>query len=657
MLDGSLHSFLIPFYDEFKQGGVFWADEEDHVIAWSIVREINACAVPKTMQNGSYDSSYFIRDGAPAINWLWDSMIMWWSIYMELPKSLDFISSVLLDNHQYWKDDRKGSEQDEVSGRESSMERYWRYCCLDTYNTLLNTLYLSQVILSKPKVKRNYIEAFMRTFSGLQMSLRGMAVSKERRNWHRQQLIQERDAAIEDFQYVIDDSEFNIGSPTQKSALLYQFMGLRPRNARGRYVTEGKKGPGNTPSSGAIPLKMAKSEHPLFRYIIEKMEAALTPGNQISKVFGKLDPETGYETGGMTIPSGRLRTSFNAVGTETTRFSSSGSAFWDGGNVQNVRKDYRDWIQADPDCILLDIDYSQSDDVFIGYESQDPDKIKVIESGADGHSIHGELFFGMPYAEIVAGKKAHDPKIIHPLYGVRQLSKRIVHGTNFQMAAMTLYVTMGREAVVAAAELLGHSDAGMWAQERLVELCGQLMFKYRRRYRRLNAKEWYAEIAKELTATGQLTNAYGTTRTFLGDPSDHGTQREATAFIGQSDTAGNMNRVMYEIDWGYIPESYRDGDNPDFRDTPRKMTWDSHGIAFHLQVHDNFVAQLSLKHPRWREAADNLLYVMNRPVIIKGREVRIRAEADMSITWSNNTLPWGGDVSELDSIVNQLHTA
>src|SRR3546814_5082221 len=82
-----------------------------------------------------------------------------------------------------------------------------------------------------------------------------------------------------------------------------------------------------------------------------------------------------------------------------------------------------------------------SDDVFVGYESNDAHKIEVIESGMDGHAIHGELFFARPYDWIVAGKKAGDPDVVHPTRGVRQLVKRVVHGSNFMMAAMTLYLT------------------------------------------------------------------------------------------------------------------------------------------------------------------------------------------------------------------------
>ena len=449
----------------------------------------------------------------------------------------------------------------------------------------------------------------------------------------------ERDNAIADLRYMLSDNSFNINSPPQKKSLLYDFMGLKMRNDRGRFINEDKPLKGtNAPSAGAIPLKLAKTEHPLFRHIIEQMEPAMTPDKQISNVCD------------MYLATDRFRTQFSSVGTETTRYSSKKSNFWDGGNAQNIREEYRDWFTADDDCVFLDVDYSQSDDVFMAYESQDPDKISLAESGKDAHAVNGELFFGMPYDRIVQGKKDRDPIIVHPTRGIRQISKRVVHGANFQMAAMTLYVTMGRESVVAAAEILGFKDAAGWPQEKLVHLCGQFMLKYRHKYKRLTNKEYYSEIAKELLG-GTITNCFGITRQFLGDPRDNGTQREATAFIGQSATAGNMNRVMYEIDHGWMPRRFRDGDNPHYGDEPRKMNWETHGIAFHLQVHDNFVAQLNMRHPLWRQAAHNLLYVMDRPVIIHGRTVRIKTEAKVGLRWGAGLVDWDCDIGTLDSAV------
>jgi DNA polymerase I-like protein with 3'-5' exonuclease and polymerase domains len=618
------------------------------------VRDINESKVLKTLHNGSYDASYFVRDLLGLRNWFLDSMVLWWSLYMELPKKLQFVTSVLCDNYQFWKDDIKGDEQDSV---DVNAERYWRYNGLDTYYTLFDTCYLVSLLMKNKAMQFNYRDAMLRVFSGLAMSLRGMGVDWKRRDYLRDKLEEELQARTEEFRFIIDEPEFNINSSDQKKSLIYDVFGLRERNARGRFVDHNKPLKGtNAPSAGKIPLKMAKSEHPLFKYILDKLEAAMEPRVQLSNVFG-YKQEDGKVKGGYFMPTGRLRTSFSAVGTETTRFASKKSSFWDGGNLQNIRGEYKDWIRADEGKILLDVDYSQSDDVFMAYESQDPDKIAIVESGADAHAVNGELFFGTPYDDIVAGKRNGDPRIVHPIFGIRQLSKRIVHGTNFQMAAMTLYVTMGREAVIEAARLLGTPNPDALSQDQLIQVCGKLMSFYRKKYKRLTAKEYYKEISQELETKRAITNCFGITRNFLGDPKDNGTQREATAFIAQSATGSNMNRVMYEIDHAFIPEEFRDGPNPHKREKPLMMTRKSHGFAFHLQVHDNFVSQLDTRHPRWKEAAANLLTVMNRPVLIHGRLVSIRAEAEVGTHWGKHMTPWDGkDVNDLDRISVSLLT-
>lgn len=643
--NGACRTFVVPFFDAFVEGGVHWDSPEDHAIAWSIVRDINNNGVLKAMQNGAYDASYFIKYGLSIDNYLVDSMLLFYSMYMELPKSLDFIASILLDNFQYWKDDIKGIDNESVkkgAKAATSMEAYYRYNGLDCYNTLFSSLYMIQLLPTNPTMAFNYNDTFMRMLSGLQMSMRGVKADFKRRDEHRIELEEQRDREQARLRYILGEPEFNINSSAHKKELLYSVFGLKERNDKGRFVDRRKpiRAP-NAPSAGKIPIKLAKSEHPLFAYILNILESAMEPDKQISNVIN------------MKLFTDRFRTNYKAAGTTTTRFSSKGSNFWDGGNAQNIRETMRDWLVADPDCLLLDVDYSQSDDVFVAYESNDPAKIAVVESGLDGHAVHSELFFQWSYDSVIAGKKRNDPLVVDPITGVRQLSKKIVHGTNFQMAALTLYMQMGRESVVAAAEFLGFQDAASWEQEKLVNICGRLMTTYRKRYPRLNRKEWYGEIAQQLIERGTITNAFGVTRRFLGDPEDNGTQREATAFIGQSATAGNMNRVMYEIDHGVILPTQRDGPNPDAREQPLRMTWDSHGFAFLLQTHDSFTIQLNTKHPRWREAAHNVLHVMNRPVIINGHLVRVRTDAAIGTRWSKEQMiPWNGDIHDLDRIAS-----
>ncbi len=156
-----------------------------------------------------------------------------------------------------------------------------------------------------------------------------------------------------------------------------------------------------------------------------------------------------------------------------------------------------------------------------------------------------------------------------------------------------------------------------------------------------------------LRSKGTITNAFGVVRRFMGDANDSGTQREATGFIGQSATAGNMNRSMYEIDFGYVPGYFRDGENPDRKEEPRRMSLDSHGFRFLLQTHDSFTAELQLDHPRFEEAANNLLHVMERPVIINGHVVRVKTEASFGFRWGKSMIEWNPSKDSLSSIVDR----
>lgn len=656
--DGTGRGFVFPFYDPFAESvaGCFWESEDDHAHVWRIMEQILESPILKTMQNGFYDTSYFVKYRLNVVNYLIDSMYMWYALYMELPKTLDFISSILLDNYQYWKDDIKGIEQDNVLGKQG-LETYWRYNALDCYNTAFNSLRLMMVMQSNQMMQINYQDAFMRMVSGLNMSMRGIKADKQRHREHRVRLEAEVKRLTKRFRFMIDDPEFNISSPVQKNALFYDILGARERTERGRFVNPAKpKVKGNTRSSGKYALKMIRTEHPFFNRIVTALEDAMEPDTQLGNVFGRTQPD-GSVKGGIKMFTPRFRTAFNAVGTTTQRYSSKASNFWDGTNVQNIRDEFQDWLVADDGWIFMEADYSQSDDVFMGYEANDRGKIEVIESGKDGHAVHGELFFKKPYDEIVAGKKAKDPAIVHPITGIRQITKRVVHGTNFQMAPMTLYATqMGRDATVTSAKLLGFSDAESWGQDKLVQICGYLMQQYRKKYPRFTKREFYAEIEKMLRTKGTITNAFGIERRFLGDPSDNGTQREATGFIGQSDTAGNVNRTMYEIDHGFIPERFRDGANPDARDTPLMMDHLSHGFRFLAQKHDSMLVALNLSHPKWRDAAHNLLTVMARPIIINGHTVRVRTEANFGFRWCKDYMvEWkSGRREDLNGIVNQL---
>lgn len=620
--DGAIKSFVVPFFDAFKDGGCYWDMDDSMRRALLFCREINATKAIKIMANGSYDSSYYIKDLIPVNAWLLDTQHMWHSINPEMRKSLDFLSSILLDNYVYWKEDIKGIKE---GGVDKNMETYWRYNALDCYNTLLVAASELTLINSADWAKFNYHKEFMQAISGLKMSMRGVKADKVRLARHEVELQEKADLAVARIQKLTDDPDFNPRSVPERKSLIYDVLGAAKVKVKGK-----------TGGTDAITFKLISTQHPIFKLFIDAMNDANRPRKQISNICQ------------MSIPTDRFRTAMG-VNTETWRYNSKSSNFWDGTNAQNITKVMRDWLVSDTDYILFDVDYSQSDAAFIAFESQDKAYMKTMSSGKDTHAIHAEHFFKIPYDTIREGVRTDDPEITHPTKGIRNLTKRVVHGANFQMAARTLFLTMGRDAVVSAARLLEYSYPEKLKDRDLEVICGKLLAGYRDLYPRLSRKPggWYSEIQDILKETGRIQNAFGMTRLFNGSWDDNATQREATAFYGQSGTAGNMNRVLDEIHFGWISPTFRDGPNPHAKEKP--YVPDPKKLSILLQVHDSFVGIVHKDH--YKTEINNLLTVMERPVIIHGREVRVPTDAEVGLRWGKGMIPWNRkDPYSLDRI-------
>jgi len=624
---GVCRTFVFPLYDRFVDGHCYW-DLESHVKIWECIQRINSMKAYFTAHNGSYDMQYLVRDNAPVDNYLLDSSNMWHALYPEQKKNLDFVTSIWQDSYQYWKADIKGLDDKDETKRDTSMEKYWRYNALDCYWTLWNTAFMLVAMRQTPWYQQNFRKEFMLNLGAITMSMRGVKADKKRLMDHRLDLEEKASAARVRFKYLVADEDFNPNSPQQVQWLLYQFLGVPERKVRGK-----------TASTDEASLKLARLDHPLFAVFIDALWEAKKPAKQISNICD------------MPIYTDRFRTAFG-VSTETWRLNSRKSVFWDGTNAQNITKKMRDWLVADEGYVLFDFDYSQSDAVFMAFESNDPEYIKTMTDSRDSHAVHAEEFFQVPYDKIVRGKKADDPFITHPTNGIRNLAKRVVHGSNFQMAATTLYLTMGKEAVIAAAEALGHKDAAAWPEKALIALCDRLLQAYLRKYPGLT--KFFTTIKQMLKTGGTVENAFGMKRIIMGDVNDGTTQREATAFFGQSDTAGNMNRCIEEMLFGHMQERFRDGPNPHFNEPPIMLMRDP-DFELLLQVHDSFVGQVKIE--RAHELLTKLLTVMQRPVIINGHEVVVRAEGEVGFRWCKDMIPFNpNDPTSLDDLVKSRKT-
>ncbi len=594
------------------------------------IAKINANPIRKTMHNGIYDCAWFCRYHVPPANYAYDSMTLWWSRYPDLPKTLAFVCSIVLDDHSYWKMGRK----------EEDFTNHTLYAMDDTANTLRATIRLMEWAVADPNMLFNFHRAHLRNLTGLSMSLKGMLVDHAVLNRLGDALKVKAEEKLAELRYLIDDPGFNPNSAPAKKELLYELLGAKKRNAKGRVLQ--RTGGNAKVSVGAIVLRSLKSEHPILRRVVTAIQDAQEPAKQISNVIG------------LEFMGPRFRTGYDGIGTTTERYSSRKDAFNFGGNAQNIRKEYRQFLQADPNQFIIEMDFSAADDIFVSYESGEQKKIDVIERGLDTHSFNAsEVFFpDWPYEKVVAGKKKYLDRentqlnplyqlVSHPITGIRQITKKLTHGANYLMAGHTLLNSAGREAIVGAAKQLGHADAGLWDLSTLVEFCEWMDARYRiyyPRFARAGSGSFYAELSIGLRRHRSFTTIFGYRQRFLADPMEDSTLRACAATVGQASTAGRVNMAMMEMDQGIRTRVFRDGyEAPDAHEPAMYINEREYGMSIRLQTHDAIAACGDTGHSNWKEGVERMFHVMKRPVVCKGRIIRVGIEADVCIHWADKT--------------------
>lgn len=593
------------------------------------IRHINALPIPQVGHNFAYDVQWYLRYGVPVLNWAFDTMVMFWAKWPELPKDLAFVSSILLDDHQYWKE---GLKSQDYRGQ-------LEYAMTDTHRTLRICEHMIPMLLEDEHMRRNFVHGMLRCWAATGMNAFGSYVDEAMIESTEKQLRAEAEAALEKLRFIIADPVFNPNSPKQKKILLYKILGSPMRNRKGRPVKYEKKA-----STGAVVLRIVKQEGVIPNRIVTAIEKVLDPTKQISNII-KMPM--------LPTRSGRRRflTFFDGVGTITTRFASRTSTFGHGSNAQNMRKKYRRILRADPGHFTLEADFAGADAVYVAFESEEPAMIDVFVNNKDMHATTASnLFSQWSYEAVVAGKKADDPKVTHPITGIRQVSKKVGHGCNYLMAAYTLLMTSTIPTIIAAAKEDGYADSYLWPIKRLTEYCEVLESRYRNAYTRLKREgsdSWYRELGEQLKAGRPLESIYGFTFATLGDPADDANLRVAAAFYGQANTAGRCNAALSELVHGIRTQRFRDGPAPDSSSPTLRVSVREHGIRVVRQTHDSLTFQCDARHPGLGEGINRIFTVLRRPFVCKGREFALGIDVDVGINWAHDPVPVRGTTDVL----------
>ena len=558
--DGTYHSISIVL-DINSMEDIYW------------MRKFNNLSAPKITQNGGYEASYLIRYNAPLWNWLGDTFHFMHSWYSELPRTLDFISSLFIADYQYWKDEIESNRGE--------------YNAKDTHNTLWSWVFM--VNLSPQWAKDNYLIEFRKCFPAITSGLEGFLVDLEERERldveysHRLSVAQER---LNTILY----TGFNASSPVQVKELMNS-MSLAP------YKATDDKALRKFSESGAL-------EALLVELILEVRRCQKKLSTYIRA----------------TLFDNRLLYEINHGGTDTGRAASKSSNFWTGTQIQNQDNALRTMYVADTkasganeDWLIANCDGSQAESRCTGYISEDAQLIDSVENAPDFHTRNASLFFGIPEDEIVRpvyesvvvdGVEIQQPvrdadgKIVKDK-SIRTLSKRVNHGSNYNMGASVLLETMGTRNVLKAKDLL--ELPARWG---FIKTCNHLLGTFDKTYPDIKGK-YYPEVCEEIRLTGRLTVATGWTRYCFELPRIGGNKPVLNKYVAHKPQCLSVMLVdEAEFDFWY---KYQIKENM---------------IRLKTQVHDEIVYMVR-NNGDYEITKAALSELMARPCMVRGREMII----------------------------------
>jgi len=494
--DSSTACYILPLVDF---GEDHFTDDEMYATAITTMRRINKSAIPKVAFNGQYDSTYLLTYDAEPVNFVCDPMVLSWCEYSELPRSLDFVSSLCCYDYFYWKGEAEEAKQ------KGAIREYWAYCAKDSWYTLRCALH--QMSTKPAYAYTNYSKIFHLIHPAIYCAFEGFRVDEAKRIENRAKAVSVKLEALNNLQTMSCDPEFNPGSWQQVARFLYETIGASRVKGAPNAGTDEKT------------LNMVAIQHPLLARIIDEIQTYRGQAKLISTYFDFVQKQ------------GRLLYSLDPSGTDTGRSASQASPFWLGTQIQNVPRghDIKDWLVADEGYTLCEADKSKSEARCVGYMAQCEAYITAIEDKTkDFYKQVATLLFGIPYAE-VSDEIRND------------VTKHITHGANYVMGPIPL---IGRATPKRLYSAMSNLKA---PTKNLTEFAKWLLAIYHKPFHEIK-QNWYPATKLEIQRTHKLISPLGWTRYFFGDISkQHAVFRAAVAHGPQNLSVELINKAFWRV--------------------------------------------------------------------------------------------------------------
>ena len=300
----------------------------------------------------------------------------------------------------------KGAKQ--ISFSQVDLDTACRYAAEDADITLRLHLALWPKLEGVPALRKVYEDIEIPLVPVLAgMEQRGVLIDGDELRRQSQQL-GKRMLELQQQSYLLAGHEFNLDSPKQLQAVLFDELGLQAK----------LKTPTGQPSTNEEALEAIADTHELPRMILDYRGLAKLRSTYTDKLSGIVNPRTG-----------RVHTSYHQGSVATGRISSSDP------NLQNIPvrteegRRIRQAFIAPPGWKILAADYSQIELRIMAHLSGDEGLLRAFHAGGDVHRATAAEVFGVPPEDITTNQ--------------RRAAKAINFGLMYGMSAFGLARQLG----------------------------------------------------------------------------------------------------------------------------------------------------------------------------------------------------------------------
>ena len=485
-------AICIPFWDVRAPDSHYWSESEEIEVTYLLLKVFNHPHISCSLQNGLYDFQYLIRFYGSAPRLRTDTMLEHHVLWAgDIPKGLDFLSSMYCSYHRYWKDEGKNWDP-----RTHDEDQHWIYNCKDCVTTW-------EIAEALPTCTQAYNLTGPRDFqikenfpAVLSLMLRGVRCNEKRKGELSLELL-EVYTDLQSQLHALVGEPLNVRSPKQMAEFFYGTLGAVVKTQKTRRY------PWSVTCNNDA-LTSIKKKQPWLSSIIDLILLMRSVG-----VFRSTFIEMALDK------DHRLRCSYNIAGTETYRYSSSENAFGSGGNLQNIPgakggsilPNVKDLFLPDPGYVIIDADLDRADAQVVAWEANDEILKQMFREGADIHLENAKAIFNNE--RLTADSKE------------RKLAKGGVHAANYGVSARTLAISLGITTREAEAFLRKwfHAHPGIL--------------------------EWHRETENSLATSRCVVNRFGFRRYYFDRV--EGLLPEALAWIPQSTVAIVVDKGLVRI--------------------------------------------------------------------------------------------------------------